>query len=229
VDNGRLDSLHSPPTPNAKGAHSDDRINNGVIARSLAVQGDEAICHTSKRRLLRFEFLRYRSGQAARNAKGAHSDDRGAVLYLLCKVSPFRVDGINQIDLLLARTSFDLFLSGDGRVDITGLFKVDQFVDVITLRKFAPLTFFVLSYTAMDVVRHASIENGIVFVGENVDIVLVSHIVRNDRINNGVIARSLAVQGDEAIFYIREEIAALRCAPFATPRARTAMTRGKEQ
>ena len=88
------------------------------------------------------------------------------------QVCPLRIQAVDQIDFLLARASFDLFFSDDGRFDIIAAFKIDQLGDVIFFREGTAFARFVFQDSALQVVGHAGVENGVVGVGHDVDAIL---------------------------------------------------------
>jgi hypothetical protein len=53
------------------------------------------------------------------------------------QIFPVRVQGVDQINFLLARTTLDLLFSRNGGVDIISYFVIDELMDVVPFRKSA--------------------------------------------------------------------------------------------
>ena len=107
------------------------------------------------------------------------------MLYFFSQVIPIRVDAVGQVNLLLAGTGFDLFFPGYGSVYAVCEFEVDELFDVVAFCEFATVPIFVFLNATMQVIGYAGVEDSVVFVGEDVDeVVLISchceHFLRSN-------------------------------------------------
>ncbi len=95
-------------------------------------------------------------------------------LPVFAEVSPVGIYAANQVGFLFPQPPFDGFLSGDGRVDVTEHFEVQQPVDVVSFCESFDELGFVLLDSLFEIVGQADIKSP-GFVGHYVDVVLVGH------------------------------------------------------
>ena len=77
---------------------------------------------------------------------------------------------INQRQLLCPRASLQLFLTGNSRVDIGVSLKVHQLMHVVLFGEAFVHAGFVLAHAPGQVVGYANVNQGVVCIGEQVDI-----------------------------------------------------------
>ena len=78
--------------------------------------------------------------------------------YFIIKVSPFRINRQDQINLPLARPVFDIFLSLNCARDVVMLFVIDKHFDAVFFCETVYKTFAMLERPSNEIVGDADIE-----------------------------------------------------------------------
>jgi hypothetical protein len=103
---------------------------------------------------------------------------------------PFGICTLYQINLFLSRTRLDLFFPRDCRFDIFKWFTVNQFIDVISTCETRRQFQLVFRNSPLQVIRYANVENGIVFVGHYINVVLFSHAILDEIVGDCFVGKT---------------------------------------
>ena len=136
------------------------------------------------------------AGGAGKIPRGARDDRRGGLSFrpegeIFRQIPPCGIGLFDQLIFLFSAPALDLFLSGNGREDVRGVFEVDQLVDVVPCREALRRVGFVLMQPTLKVVGDAHVHDFVVPVGEQVNEVLVGMGHRTPVISTG--GRNLGV------------------------------------
>jgi hypothetical protein len=91
------------------------------------------------------------------------------------QITPFWIESINEIELLLARAGLYLLLPRNGAGRVTSRFIVDELAHVVAVRKPGQQLYSMLMNTRFQVAGNPGVEHRVALVGQNVDAVDLFH------------------------------------------------------
>src|SRR5215467_9691402 len=109
-----------------------------------------------------------RSGAPQTRDRDGHQPQRASGT-LVRKVTPFRIELLDERNLPRPAPTLQRALSSPGLENGAILFHVDQLVDAVTFSEARDETTFVLGHAPGEVVGHADVERAVAPVGKNVD------------------------------------------------------------